>query len=188
MSTPRLRRLQADHEQVMKAFTGHPYITVRAGDGQPPTVYRVNYRVPGLRRGKRGSPEEIGRHEVVFQLTANYPQMKPKCTIETPIFHPNFRNGVVCIGDHWSAGGETLVDLIVKVGDMIQYKEYNIKSPMDAEAARWTQANEGRFPIGNLDLYPKEPQTSVFNQREDDWEIEFKPARGEANDFELIFH
>jgi ubiquitin-protein ligase len=188
MSTPRLRRLQADYEQVVKAFTGHPYITVRASGGKPPTVYHVTYRVPGLRLGKRGTPEEIDRHEVVFQLTAKYPQMKPKCSIQTPLFHPNFRNGIVCIGDHWAAGGETLVDLIVKVGDMIQFKEYNIKSPMDAEAARWARANEGRFPIGNLELYPQETQVRAFSQREDDWEIEFKPADGEVNDFELIFH
>ncbi|MBA2132181.1 ubiquitin-conjugating enzyme E2 [Capillibacterium thermochitinicola] len=184
MSTPRLRRLQADYEQVMKAFTGHPYITVRASGGNPPTIYHVTYRVPGLRLGKNG-PEVIDRHEVVFQLTANYPQIKPRCTIQTPIFHPNFKNGVVCLGDYWAAGGETLVDLIVKVGDMIQYKEYNIKSPMDREAASWALDNERRFPVGNLELYPGEPQTSG---REDDWEIEFKPAGGEKDDFELIIH
>ncbi len=71
---------------------------------------------------------------------------------------------------------------------MIQFKEYNIKSPMDAEAARWARTNEGRFPIGNLDLYPEEPQARAFSQGKDDWEIEFKPASGEANDFDLIFH
>ncbi len=69
-----------------------------------------------------------------------------------PIFHPNIRD-YFCIADYWAAG-TTLADVIVKLGDMIQWRVYNTASPLDAIAARWAAEQEysGIFPIGNVDL------------------------------------
>jgi len=48
------------------------------------------------------------------------------------------------------------VDVIVKLGDMIQWKIYNPRSPLDAIAARWAvqqeQAGTNLFPTGNVNL------------------------------------
>jgi len=41
--------------------------------------------------------------------------------LETPIFHPNF-GSYICIGDFWAAG-ETLTDIIIKIGQMIMYQD-----------------------------------------------------------------
>ncbi len=187
MSSPRLRRLRSDRTKVLEEFSGHPHITVIPEPGEYPEKYDVIYRLPGLRM--ENQPVEQHEHRVTFYLGRTYPQMKPKCEIHTPIFHPNFRGGVVCIGDHWTAGGETLVDLIVKVGDMIQYKEYNVKSPMDATSARWAVENAHSLPIANIPLYKKDlaGSTKVI---EDDWGIEIgdvnmKPA--EDLDFDIEF-
>lgn len=189
MSSPRLRRLKSDYAKVMEEFSGHPYITVKPEAGEYPEKYDVTYRVPGLHLVDN-TPVENGEHKVVFYLEKNYPQFKPKCEIKTPIFHPNFRGGVVCIGDYWSAGGENLVDLIVKVGDMIQYKEYNIQSPMDATAANWVTENEDCLPVSNIDLYREDitAQLETAATSDDDWSIEINEvAEADPSDADLDF-
>jgi len=54
----------------------------------------------------------------------------------TPVFHPNFDDAMVCIGDFWAAS-EGLDDLVVRIGRMISYQEYNTKSPLNGLAAKW---------------------------------------------------
>ncbi len=67
----------------------------------------------------------------------------------------NLFGSYICIDDYWAAG-ETLADVIIQIGQMIQYQSYNPKSPLNAVAARWCQQNEHLFPIGDADLYQPE--------------------------------
>ena len=174
MSSPRLRRLRADHQLIHDMFTGHPYITVEAVQGNPPEKYLVTYRVRGLRwDSRRSCPVEQGLHSTEIYLGADYPREKPKCVMRSDVFHPNF-GSYICIGDHWAAG-ETLADVIVKIGHMIQYQDYNVKSPLNALAAAWTAQNEHLLPVGNVGLYPTEP----------DLEIELGPAPADGEDVEI---
>lgn len=71
----------------------------------------------------------------------------------TPIFHPNIEPAAICIGDHWTAG-ERLVDLICRIAEMIGYQAHNVKSPLDGEAAMWTEKNPKKLPIDDRDLRP----------------------------------
>jgi ubiquitin-protein ligase len=64
----------------------------------------------------------------------------------TPIFHPNFDDSMVCIGDFWAAS-EGLDDLIIRIGRMITYREYNTKSPLNGLAAKWAAQNSHLLPI-----------------------------------------
>jgi hypothetical protein len=59
----------------------------------------------------------------------------------------------VCIGDIWGAG-ESLSDIIVNIGDMIQYKSWNSYSPLSFEAAKWALEHKHIFPVGTVNLYP----------------------------------
>jgi ubiquitin-protein ligase len=151
---PRLRRLQADYESVRAEFSGHPHVTVRAlGPSMPPERYRVQFRLRGLiLNGEQ--PEYRDVHEVEITLPRGYPAEKPYCVPLAPIFHPNIKD-YFCIGDYWAAG-MSLVDVIVKLGDMIQWRVYNPSSPLDAIAARWAVQQEefgaAVFPIGKVDL------------------------------------
>ncbi len=79
--------------------------------------------------------------------------------MKTEIFHPNF-SSKVCIADHWAAG-ESLADIIVQIGQMIQFQRYNSKSPLNQEAARWTVNNMHLLPAGNVDLYQAEPDIVI---------------------------
>jgi hypothetical protein len=71
----------------------------------------------------------------------------------TPVFHPNFDDSMVCIGDFWAAS-EGLDDLIIRVGRMITYQEYNTKSPLNGLAAKWAAQNSHVLPIDARPVAP----------------------------------
>lgn len=165
----RLKRLIADNEKINNDFIGHPYIKFESAGGNPPERYLVTYKVKGYKLDDRGRPVIADLHQVEIYLHADYPKLKPYCFIKTPIFHPNFRDGKICIGDHWNAG-ESISDIVVHIGDMIQYRSFNPKSPLNAEAARWSLENRHLFPAGNIDLWLPEPEISI-----DGFETEAEP-------------
>jgi len=175
MSTSaRLRRLYADYQQVVADLSGHPYIKVTPVQGDPPERYVVEYRVRGLELDPATNrPRARDYHKAQIYLHRDYPREKPKCVLETPIFHPNF-GSYICIGDHWAAG-ETLVDIIIKIGQMIMYQDYNPKSPLNGIAAQWAVQNERLLPVDNKDLY----------QPDVDIDLELEPAAADVADDDL---
>jgi hypothetical protein len=64
----------------------------------------------------------------------------------TPVFHPNFDDVSVCIGDFWAAS-EGLDDLLFRIGRMIAYQEYNTKSPLNGLAAKWAAEHTHLLPV-----------------------------------------
>ena len=150
--TARMRRLASDYEEIKKTFAGHKNIIVTPIGDEPPEKYHVTYFVNGIYLLPDGRIETLGRHEVEITLHADYPRYKPICKILTPIWHPNFRDGQICIGDIWGAG-ESLSDIIINIGDMIQYKSWNSYSPLSADAAKWAMENKHLFPVGNINLH-----------------------------------
>ena len=149
----RYRRLTADAQQIAHAFADFPAIKIIHTQGDPPDLYRIAYRVWGLDRATDGKPARRDRHEVEIQLTADYPRLAPKCRMLTPIFHPNIDQATICVGDHWTAG-ERLVDLVIRIGEMIAYQAYNIRSPLDGEAAMWADLHTAELPIDPANLHP----------------------------------
>lgn len=152
----RVRRLTADADQMRTTFAGSSTIRVISTEGDPPELYRIGYHIRSLDRGTK-SDQPIARdtHEVEIQLTSEYPRISPKCRMLTPIFHPNIDPSTICVGDHWAAG-ERLVDLVIRIGEMLAYQAYNIKSPLDAEAAMWADLNQDKLPTDRRDLRPAE--------------------------------
>jgi ubiquitin-protein ligase len=151
----RTRRLIADAKQMSEAFAGSELIKVRPVAGDPPEAYHVEYAVRGLERGKGNKPFPREHHLVEIRLTADYPRLAPQCKMLTPVFHPNIDPSTICVGDHWAAG-ERLVDLAVRIGEMLGYQAYNIQSPLDAEAAMWADLNQDKLPIDPRPLRPGE--------------------------------
>jgi ubiquitin-protein ligase/DNA-directed RNA polymerase subunit RPC12/RpoP len=149
----RTRRLRADAEAIAATFADFPIIRAIPVAGDPPETYHVAYAINSLQRGADGKPQPCKFHKVEIQLTAEYPRISPKCTMLTPIFHPNIDTSSICVGDHWTAG-ERLADLIIRIGQMIAFQEYNIRSPLDAEAAMWADLNVNLLPIDARDIRP----------------------------------
>jgi ubiquitin-protein ligase len=149
----RTRRLRADADAMTGTFRNFPAIQVTPLAGNPPEAYRVQYNINSLKPGPDGQPVPTNKHEIEIQLTSEYPRLSPKCKILTPIFHPNFDASTICVGDHWTAG-ERLVDLVIRIGEMIAFQAYNIQSPLDGNAAMWTDLNRAKLPTDARNLRP----------------------------------
>lgn len=147
----RERRLRVDAAQMVQHFAQSSLIRVEPKLGDPAELYLVEYRLRGLMRGPHGDPVACERHVAQIQLTRDYPRQAPKCKMLTPIFHPNIEPSTICVGDHWTAG-ERLVDLVIRIGEMITFQAYNVKSPLDGEAAMWADFNQHRLPTDSRDL------------------------------------
>ncbi len=151
----RIRRLMADEEAMRKYFTNSPIIRLLSAEGTPPELYRLEYQIKGLAPGSLGQPVEKNTHLVEIQLTHDYPRQSPKCRVITPIFHPNIDPTAICVGDHWTAQ-ERLIDLTVRIGEMLCFQSYNIQSPLDGEAAMWADLNSSKFPLDARSVRPVE--------------------------------
>lgn len=174
MSAPRLRRLHKDYEWVQKVYFDHPHVIVRAlDDTSTPERYVVDFNVTGAAWDpERDRPVRVHTHRVEIFLPAEYPRQEPHCVMATGYFHPNIglKNGInhfVCIGDAWNPT-QQLWETIAKVGEMLQYQDYNTDSPLDRVAARWTLDNPSLFPLGDVQMF----------QREGDVQIERRPDDG----------
>ena len=144
-----MHRLAADYRALRALYSGHPHVRVEPLGAEPPSRYRLTFRVPGLRLDK-GTPVLTDNHVVEIQLPLEYPRGQPYCAALTPIFHPNVTSRY-CIGDYWAAG-QGLADVVAKIGAMIQYRLYNVASPLDPRAAEWARLNPHRLPVGEVDL------------------------------------
>lgn len=149
---PRLRRLTSDYQSLVEAFAGHPHIKVDPVGPLPPERYRIIYKVPGLTLTPDRRPARTQQTVVDVFLPAGYPREKPYLTTLTPVFHPNF-GAHICIADFWSPS-QSLLDIVVQVGDMLQWRTYNVRSPLNAVAANWAQENTHQLPVGNADVTP----------------------------------
>ena len=153
MSSPRLRRLRLDQERLEARFSDWPPIQVTGMTGVPPEEYQVSYNIRSIYSTPTGQILERNQHVVEIKLSLAYPRRAPQCKMLTPIFHPNFDEVSVCIGDFWAAS-EGLDDLIVRIGRMISYQEYNIKSPLNGLAAKWAAQNAKLLPVDSTELAP----------------------------------
>ena len=155
-SPMRMRRLKSDYEQMRNAFSNWPHVKIQQKQGDPPELYVIEYVVKGLEKiPKVKDPVPRERHRVEIQLVSEYPRLGPKCRMLTPVFHPNIDAATICIADHWTAG-ERLVDLVVRIGEMIAYQAYNIQSPLNGEAAMWADLHGGELPVDARNLRPPE--------------------------------
>ncbi len=162
MSNPRLRRLRLDQERLETRFRDSPKIRIVSATGTPAEKYEIAYYVRGLCAAPNGDIFERIEHVVEIKLSLGYPRRAPQCKMLTPIFHPNFDEVSVCIGDFW-APSEGLDDLVVRIGRMIAYQEYNVKSPLNGLAARWAAENAHLLPVDSEEIAPATSQSPVPN-------------------------
>lgn len=143
---PRMRRLMADWTAVQQGLANHPRIKIAGTAGKPPQRYHILYNVKGLEEKADGAIVEKDEHLAEISLLYSYPRQPPQCRMLSPVFHPNIAPHAICIGDHWSAG-ESLVQILFRIGEMIAYQSYNIKSPLNGQAAKWVEENMDRIPL-----------------------------------------
>jgi ubiquitin-protein ligase len=153
MLSPRIRRLNLDNEVLRRRFANWPLIELSGSAGMPPEVFRFTYRVKGLYVAPSGEILERNVHLLEVNLSLGYPRRAPQCRMIAPVFHPNFDDASVCIGDFWAAS-EGLDELIIRIGRMIAYQEYNTKSPLNGLAAKWAAQHTDLLPIDDRNIAP----------------------------------
>ncbi|HJT72249.1 MAG TPA: ubiquitin-conjugating enzyme E2 [Terriglobales bacterium] len=134
-------------------FDNWPLVQITGTAGMPPEIYRFTYNLRGLYVASGGEILERDVHMLEINLTLGYPRRAPQCRMLTPVFHPNFDDSMVCIGDFWAAS-EGLDDLIIRIGRMIAYQEYNTKSPLNGLAAKWAAQNSHLLPVDSRPIAP----------------------------------
>lgn len=160
MPSPRTRRLIADEQALEQRLRNWPRIRITGKAGMPPEMYRVTYSLRGLYVAGSGEILERDTHVLEINLSLGYPRRAPQCRMLTPVFHPNFDDSMVCIGDFWAAS-EGLDDLVIRIGRMIAYQEYNTKSPLNGLAAKWATQNTHMLPIDPLTVAPPDGYESL---------------------------
>jgi ubiquitin-protein ligase len=153
MNSPRLRRLKLDYDRLITRFQNWRPIKISGVAGQPPEHYQVTFYVKGLYTNPEGKILERHEHIAEFNLSLDYPRRAPQCKMLTPVFHPNFDESSICIGDFWAAS-EGLDDLIVRIGRMITFQEFNTKSPLNGLAAKWASEHASLLPVDPIELAP----------------------------------
>lgn len=150
----RLRRLYAEHERLKVLFAGHPQIRIAETFGDPPDRYIIEYRVKGLTETKEGVFQAY-LHRVQITLGPNYPNEMPNCmVVGNPVFHPNIDHLAICTADVSSAS-RTLDQTIVFIGELITFQAYNLQSPRNGEAKKWTEENLSKLPLERVELLPR---------------------------------
>ena len=104
--------------------------------------------------------------------------MVPNLLWQTPIFHPNIsNNGVVCLGGygtHW-VPSLTLDEMSTMLWEMIRYRNFDIQSPYNREAALWARdQRKYTFPLDDRHIRnlvnnpePAIPQTEILAEVEE---------------------
>src|SRR2546429_7981689 len=140
MPSPRIRRLILDEETLQGLLQNWPLIQITGKAGIPPEIYRFTYNIRGLYVSGSGEILERDTHVLEVNLTLGYPRRAPQCRMLTPVFHPNFDDSMVCIGDFWAAS-EGLDDLIIRIGRPIR------NTTRRARSTDWLQSGQRRILI-----------------------------------------
>lgn len=145
-------RLRNDYQKVRELQDRSEFIRIVRVEGDPPEKYVIRYTVKGVENiTGSGDPLYREQHDVSVYLHAEYPYKQPQLKWMTPMFHPNIHvTGAVCIGAWWPA--KTLDELLLTLGEMIQYKNYEPRDPMNSKAATWALQRKSMFPIDGREL------------------------------------
>ncbi len=139
--SPRTRRLVADYQALHRLQDASSIFTFRH-QGAFPELYDVHFRGIGLWQLDDGQVVPRDFHHVRIELGTAYPRMIPALSWRTPVFHPNIStNGVVCLGGYSTFWVPSLKldELCIMLWDMIRFKNFDVNSPYNREAALWAR-------------------------------------------------
>lgn len=159
MSAVRLRRLKADYDRLSDYVRRHPRLKLIQVEGDPPERYQLEMQIKSIRMAG-GELQSVQSHLVEIALPLAYPRTPPQCRMLSPVFHPNIAPHAICVGDHWGAG-ESLQSIVARIGEMLAYQSYNVKSPLNGEAARWVEENKDRLPLDHVSLLVEDDSTAT---------------------------
>jgi len=147
-------QLEAIFLEIKANFGQHRQIQVTPIGGSPPEQYRITYHLQGLCK-KGGEIQACTDHLITLNLPFGFPHFPPNCKPETPVFHPDFDQAAICIGEFWESS-QSLTELIIHIGRMLCGEIYSTTNAFNEEAAIWYQENRKKLPLDTVD--PASPQ------------------------------
>lgn len=150
---PRQKRLEADYRELKATYAKDSNIEIIALGPSPADKYRIVFKVPAFHYDQNGNPVEVESTVVDIDLPIGYPKVAPvaRTIAGDTVFHPNFNEGKICLMDNWFPTTQ-ITDLVREISDMLQWKKYNIRSPLNAVAAEWSQKNQDKIPLGKIEV------------------------------------
>lgn len=145
----RYARLAIEYTKLMNLAGRSNFIEVHPVEvqpGWPPEKYIITYRCRGIASLDANSLPVVSEfHQVSMYMGSDYPLKEPYLRWLTPIWHPNIEHlepHHVCTNNvqNWFAA-KPLAELVLAMGEMVQYKHYHAKwvspFPLDRTAAEW---------------------------------------------------
>lgn len=165
----RIRRLRAEYERLRELHDSGGLVSIEETVGDPPDRYKILFTCRGIAAIVDDQPVYSDLHRVQIVLTNDFPAVQPLLEWLTPIFHPNIsENGQVCIGGWYPA--KMLDQLILSLGNMIQYKNYAVHDPLRHDASQWAIAHKEQLPVDKRSLFGPgqvtETETGISQQSE----------------------
>jgi ubiquitin-protein ligase len=186
----RVRALVADHQDMDELVKWNKHITFEPNLTHAPTLYKITFDYPSFRAlaDDGHTPVVSKEHRVEIMLGAEYPRRAPFVRWTTPIFHPNIRteDGAVCLGvlmDRYLPG-LGLARLVTMLAEMVQYRNFDMSSPLNVRAAEWASDSAHWTHIqaigGSPFQGPVHELLALFEDRERE-RLTFKPVNGDRN-------
>ena len=160
------KQLETIFKEINDRFRTHRFISIKPGDGDPPERYEVTYTISGLHQNKNKEVHEAKHHSIAITIPFGFPHFPPNCKPISPIFHPDFDQAAICIGDFWNKDS-TLPDLIFHIGQMISGEVFSTDNAFNEEAVAWYRQHSDRLPFEVLDFYTKPTSSAVPAHEED---------------------
>lgn len=145
----RYARLAIEYTRLINLAARSSFIQVQPVEvqrGWPPEKYIITYTCRGIASIDENKAPRISEfHQVSMYMGSDYPLKEPYLKWLTPIWHPNIEHlepHHVCTNNvqNWFAA-KPLAELVLAMGEMIQYKQYHAKwvspFPLDHAAANW---------------------------------------------------
>ncbi|HEX8772812.1 MAG TPA: ubiquitin-conjugating enzyme E2 [Pyrinomonadaceae bacterium] len=186
----RVRALVADHQDMNELVKWNKHIRFEPNLTHAPTVYKITFDYPSFRALSEDghTPLLSNEHRVEITLGAEYPRKAPFVRWTTPIFHPNIRteDGAVCLGvlmDRYLPG-LGLARLVTMLAEMVQYRNFDMTSPLNVRAAEWA-AEARHWPhiqnIGGSPFQGPVHELLALFENEERPRLSFRPLAGGPN-------
>jgi ubiquitin-protein ligase len=142
-------QLAAIFQEIKTSFSQHQQIQITPIAGSPPDKYRVIYNLQGLSAKTGNEVESRREHIITITLPFGFPHFPPNCKPESPVFHPDFDQAAICIGDFWEEN-PSLPGLIIHIGRMLCGEIFSTENAFNEDAAVWYQENQNKLPMDTI--------------------------------------
>src|SRR5207247_2128389 len=133
----RFRQMYTAYLETLRDLPRHPGIRLVAAHGNAPERYVLEYRIKSLAINDNGKLVGRREHRVEITLPPTFPRHGPQGKMLTPVFHPNIDRDAIDTG----AFQGSLLSLLLHIGRMLAYQEYDLEHPLNPAAARWAEQN-----------------------------------------------